>query len=158
MGDHIALFVGTGETPLPTVNKLIGKHWSHYNRIRAEWQAAALDALIERRATRRRFDRVRFEFTPVYPSGYAKQLPDTGATFAITKPVVDGIVAAGLIPDDNGHHVYGELHRPPRIDRVKQWPLAYPVLHVLIQEVEPDPHDCRCREIYEAKQLGASRS
>lgn len=157
VGDSICLLVATGDRTLPTVNNLLGRHWSHYHRVRDTWGQATADAVLEAKLGRVRWDRARFNLTPLYPEGYAKDLPDTGAVFACTKPIVDQLVAAEIIPDDNRWHSAGELHWPPAIDTTMG--LKYSAILVVIENMgDSEAHDCTCRRTYLKKQLGAHGS
>ena len=49
--------------------------------------------------------------------GTARSLPDPDALAPTLKAVIDGIVAAGVIPDDTSAHVRGVTYLPPVVAR-----------------------------------------
>lgn len=106
--------VATGGRPV-TLNaeRKKGGHFRQNSETQA-WKSAAGWELRRRRLDRCRFDRVEVRITPTYPerSGNA---PDTGSLYPTEKAIVDGLVAAEIIPDDNGLHVARIISEAPRI-------------------------------------------
>jgi len=47
---------------------------------------------------------------------YTSRLPDAGGLAIVGKACLDGLVEAGVLPDDDGRHVLGEWYPAPRQD------------------------------------------
>lgn len=83
-------------------------HWSQRSAHDNEWKTnarwAALYAKQEAESDGLRFpfDRVDVRYTFIKPTKRARDTDNAGAA---TKPILDGIVAAGIIPDDTDAHV-----------------------------------------------------
>lgn len=71
------------------------------------WLVAARNAKVPR------LERAHIEVTPLHANGRSPQ--DVGACAAHSKAAVDGLVDAGVFPDDNPNHVLSILFLPPRI-------------------------------------------
>ena len=147
--DRFSLYIGTGD-PLPVINEVLGKHWSTYGRISTDWQAATTGVLRHMKQQSRRFEAARFWFFPLYPESFPGELCDTAATLPATKAIVDALVAARVLPDDNAWHNRGESHEPAE----RRAGLLYPLIELHVQRLSiPDEHiaSCSCRAKYEAK-------
>lgn len=70
--------------------------------------------------------RVQFVMIPHYST--RRSLPDTGACAPSAKAAIDGIVDAGVIPDDTSTHVAALVYFPPVVD-------GWDGLEVRIEEV-----------------------
>jgi hypothetical protein len=142
-GPELARFgVVTGGRPL-TLNSERKDRWGA-RAATAEWKVAAGWALKEHRLHRHRFEAVVFEFTPTYVKG---PMPDTANIYPTEKAIVDAVVDAGMIPDDNRWHNRGHLSRPPEVGEftgvlVTIWPAAAPA------------HECGCRSVFDRSQRG----
>ena len=96
--------------PLLTTNRERSGHWHtradvvRQTRESAHWLAKA--------ASLPKVDKVRVEFFPYQAKG---RLADAGAHLPTAKAVLDGIVDAGVLPDDNPKHVLSlVMHAPQR--------------------------------------------
>lgn len=56
------------------------------------------------------------EVCPEYRTN--RSLPDTGAAVLVVKAIVDGLVDAGVVPNDTPAYVGSQLHRPPALSTV----------------------------------------
>ena len=99
-----------GKRPL-TTNRVSGMHrqaWATYTReTRERWfwiaQAASIPGL----------EVVGVEVTPLHSSSRSPQ--DAGACAPEAKAAIDGLVDAGIIPDDSGDHVPWIMFNRPEI-------------------------------------------
>jgi hypothetical protein len=99
-----------GERPL-TINALVNMHrmrWAeHTDAIRQTWGWLARQARIPK------LQRARFDVTPLHANNRSPQDPAACAPEA--KAAIDGLVDAGVLPDDNGRHVVAIEFNPPRV-------------------------------------------
>lgn len=149
-------YVGTGETPL-TMNQLIGGHWSVYHRQVGSWKDAVAGVLGMHRPLRAaRFRTYELHFFPLYPSSHRGELPDTAALAPVTKGIVDGLVAAEVLLEDNPHHNYAEHHHAGRRRDDVRWPIIE--VHIGALPDDDEHIICSCRDAYESKRSGAGRT
>lgn len=137
--------VETGDRPV-TLNaeRRHGNHWRR-NAETQRWKTAAAEALLERGLTTLRFERVDIRLRPFYPPK-SGNLPDTGGLQPTEKAIIDALVDALIIPDDNRHHVRSirseapamspEVARPQIVVRIDPVPIA---------DGHPPRHTCTCR-------------
>lgn len=114
MSERLDFHVTTGERPI-TLNRE-RRHHTGWKRSAATqlWKDATAAALLEHHLTAHRFERVDIRLRPFYPpkSGV---LPDTGGLQPTEKAIVDALVQAQIIPDDNRHHVRSITSEAPAI-------------------------------------------
>lgn len=148
------LNVYTGERP-PTLNAERSAHWAVKHQHVVAWKTAAHEALMRvgYRPRQHAMAAARIEFRPLFPINTRGVLPDTGGCYPAEKAIVDGLVEAGVIPDDNQWHNAGQLTLPP----VRDPALDHPVIEVtLVPSAVPAEHiECSCRTSYEMKQARA---
>ena len=116
---------------LPTWNANSRGHWSQRASEVAAWRMVAKQAA--NRAGIPALDVVFVELT-MTPSDRRRRDPDNLA--GALKPILDGLVDAGVIPDDSWQHVAGvalSIEKPDRSLREHRWRLLVDVLE----------HDCR---------------
>lgn len=78
-------------------------------RVDREWRDAF--AMLARAQRIPRLELVAVDAWPIWPN--RRSLPDPGNAYPVVKAALDGIVDAGVIPDDTGAHVDRiTLHRP----------------------------------------------
>ncbi|WP_058889021.1 hypothetical protein [Nesterenkonia jeotgali] len=79
-------------------------HWSKERRVAREWRSAGkllcLDAKLPR------LQRARID---IYVHKSNRTSYDAHNLMATMKPVIDGLVDAGLLPDDNNNHLTGPI-------------------------------------------------
>jgi len=115
----------TGKRPL-TLNRVADLHrmaWATYTkRTRKTWrelaEAHGIPAL----------DRIVITATPLHADRRSPQ--DACACAPATKAAIDGLVDAGVIPDDNGKHLLLVVHTPPAVT-------GHNGLRLLIEELTP---------------------
>jgi hypothetical protein len=152
--DRAIFYVGTGETPL-TMNQLVGKHWSAYNRHINSWKDAVAGVLGMHRSLRsRQYRTFELHFFPLYPTSHRGELPDTAALAPVTKGIVDGLVAAGVLFEDNPHHNDVEHHHAGRRRDDVPWPIIE--VHIGRRQDDDEHIICSCRTAYESKRAGAA--
>lgn len=112
-------------------------------RVKRMWRTAARKAVDEQHP-QLWVPACRFDFLPVYEGSGG----DTGATSPVQKMIIDGLVDAHVVEDDNRWHNRGELSLPP----VKaSWTGL--VVRVVPQDLpEGHPRRCECRVKMEASQ------
>lgn len=98
--DRIELVVATGARPLVMNASNRGHHMARHTTMEA-WRTATAEALMLARVNAH-LTRVGLCFYPVYPN---RVQPDTDGIYPTCKAILDGLVAAGIVPDDNGPHV-----------------------------------------------------
>lgn len=100
----------TGSRPL-TVNAVASLHrqaWAnHTKHARFTWWALATEAHVPS------LDRITIDATPLHKDRRSPQ--DVGACSPEVKAAIDGLVDAGVIPDDNPNHLLAVRFLPPRI-------------------------------------------
>jgi crossover junction endodeoxyribonuclease RusA len=87
------------------------RRWHHHERARVVREARerwAWLALAERIPPLKRISVVA---TPLRPNN--RSMPDVAACYPAVKAAIDGLVDAGVIPDDNPHHVTCVTFRAP---------------------------------------------
>ena len=95
----------------PTLNAERSAHWGQHRASTREWREAGMvHALAERVPT---LGRVRVTYWPTYPD--RRGIPDLGGVFPAVKAVVDGLVDAGVLADDDEGHVAELVARPAEI-------------------------------------------
>lgn len=119
----------TWDARVPTTNEMVRMHWR-----KAAEETAYLRDIFGKIGRRGRqgagFDRALVVVTHEWSGN--RKLPDPSAVSLATKAGLDGLVDAGLLPDDNGDHVAGELYLPARrstrnaltislIDQIPEW-------------------------------------
>lgn len=100
-----------GERPLNTNEE---RKLSRYKRadIVRQWRNDfATLALAERIPP---LEQIRVVIVPHYTT--RRSLPDTGACSPAAKAAIDGLVDAGVIPNDTPTHVLEHVYRPPRVE------------------------------------------
>lgn len=103
--DHVLVFDFMGRPWL--ANQAHQMHHREVSATRKEWSNAAIQ--LARIGKLGRHQAITLVVWTCYPSG---TLPDPDAPQPATKGVLDGLVRAGVIPDDNGDHVQGILYVP----------------------------------------------
>lgn len=94
--------------PRSEVLSLNGRqHWGTRHRLSGILQARARAAWIN--AGRPSFDRCRMEVTVYYPDGRRRDLHNLVAT---VKPMIDGMVRSGMLPDDSDRYLDGPHMHP----------------------------------------------
>lgn len=109
----VTFHVTTGERPVTLNAERRGNRWARNTAAQA-WKTATAEALLEYHVTRHRFERVDIRLRPFYPPR-SGNLPDTGGLQPTEKAIVDALVHAGIIPDDNRHHVRSITSEAPDI-------------------------------------------
>src|SRR5690625_3567368 len=113
--------------PVPTANRVHRMHYHAVGKMRREWRKTS--ASLTRIARIAPCDRIRI--TAWVEDSDRRRLSDPDAPAPAVKPVIDGLVDAGVIPDDGPEHVSSVTYLPPRHvggDR-----------SALVVCVEPDP-------------------
>lgn len=100
----------TGARPL-TTNRVANMHrrtWAkHTVEVRGRWHYLALEAKVPR------LERIAIEVIPLHATRATPQ--DAGACAPEAKAAIDGLVDAGVLPDDNGKHVASITFLPPEV-------------------------------------------
>jgi len=111
----------------PTTTNMVHR-WHHraVSADRKQWRHAG--AVLARQASIPAMDCCHIEVTGRYPGG---TLPDTDAVAPSLKGVIDGLVDAGVIPDDTGRHIATITYHAP----VKA-PGLPPALLVTVREAD----------------------
>lgn len=95
-----------------SLNKERGQHWSERSD---EVKQRRKDAFwLAKEAKVPHLERVLIVATPIYPD---RRRRDPGNAYPTVKAIVDGLVDAGVIADDNDKHVSGILMRPAEVRR-----------------------------------------
>jgi hypothetical protein len=94
-----------------TVNEERRVHWREHRRVTAHWRDAF--AKLARAQRVPRLDRVAVDATPI--KGNRRAWPDVGACMPAAKAAIDGLVDAGVIPDDTDRHVVSLTFHPARL-------------------------------------------
>jgi len=92
-----------------TANAERRMHWAARAELVASWRAHA--AAEARRQRIPRLDRVAVEIEPTVRS--RRHLPDVAACYPAAKAMIDGLVDAGVLPDDDPRHVVAQLFLAP---------------------------------------------
>lgn len=80
-------------------------HWGQRHRVHAYWRELAAWRFREVWRGRPPLERVRVVVTFHFPD---RRRRDPGNYYShVVKPIVDGMVDAGLVPDDSGEYVVG---------------------------------------------------
>lgn len=100
----------TGTRPL-TVNEVARLHrqqWAtHTRRVREQWHWLTLSQRVPR------LERALFVVLPLHKDRRSPQ--DPGACAPEAKAAIDGIVAAGVLPDDSARHVVSVIFLGPHV-------------------------------------------
>lgn len=83
-----------------TLNAERAAHWRQHRATTAEWREAF--AWLARAKHVPRLDRIQVTVTPVLAD---RRSQDVGACFPSVKAAIDGLVDAGVIPDDTPAHM-----------------------------------------------------
>lgn len=126
-------WVATGERPVTLNAERKASKWARSAAART-WKTATAEALLEHQLTKLRYERVDIRIRPFYPAK-SGHLPDTGGLQPTEKAIVDALVEAELIPDDNRHHVRSITSEAPDIFDS----LDHPSLMVRIEPAAPAP-------------------
>lgn len=153
----IRLTVSTGDRPM-IVNVESKRHGAARQTDVDAWQWATSAAIKRHRLAGHEFERIRFEFQPIYPT---LVMPDTAAIDPTEKAIIDACVVAGLIPDDNRWHNAGQLTLPPHLARGLDCPEILVTLHPVgpasrADGFEADHHprsSCGCRQTWTKQQI-----
>ena len=89
------------------MNAAAKMHWAKRNRIISEWRTLFGTLALAYRNTP--FEKCHIEV--VCERRNRRHLPDAAASEFTSKAAIDGIVDAGLLPDDNPNHVLSIVHR-----------------------------------------------
>ena len=108
---------------MKSTNWLLGQHWSKKQQYAKEWRQRAGDVWAAKMGE---LD-IAYILTPCIvisePIRYRGKLIDWDNQSLTVKPIVDGAVDAGLIPDDGTKHVIGgnyrSMRRPTRWERLE---------------------------------------
>ena len=85
-------------------------HWARSTATRTRRQLYATQARVRKLP---RLDRAAVIVTPLHRDRRSPQ--DCGACSPAAKAAIDGLVDAGVLPDDNPQHLVAVLYLPPRI-------------------------------------------
>lgn len=96
----------------PTMNAYRSLHFHQKGKLDREWREAF--AWRARAARIPKLDRVLVTAAPVVAS--RRSLPDVGACFPAVKAAIDGLVDAGVIPDDTPEHVGAITFVAPEVE------------------------------------------
>ena len=108
-----------------TENEAHRLHFRQVAAVRKGYRHTA--TLMARQARIPKLARVTIEVTGRYPN--RRNLPDPGALAPAAKPIIDGIVDAGVIPDDSGTYVDAITYYAPVVG------VGEPALILTITEV-----------------------
>lgn len=99
--------------PPRSLNRLLRMHWAHRQEILELWRKEVAVAAME--AGRPRFDAAQIRLRLYYDR---LPLPDPdNALSAASKLILDGLVWAGVLPDDDVRHVRGVTLAELAVDR-----------------------------------------
>lgn len=102
--------------PVPTANRVHRMHHHAVGKMRKQWRETA--ALLTRAVGVEPCDRIRV--TAWVEDSDRRRLSDPDAPAPALKPVIDGLVDAGVIPDDGPDYVSSVTYLPPRHMSVKR--------------------------------------
>lgn len=112
-GDRLVTVTRVFTIPAPakllSLNAERRMHWARRAEIVREWRAAA--KLYARHERIPAFAWAEFEFEVWQSRGVAA---DCDSFRPCTKAIEDGLVDAGVLPDDSGEYLRGVINRPPR--------------------------------------------
>lgn len=144
MPEVVRFRVATGERPITLNAERKGSRWDRSTAAKA-WKTATTEALLEHRLTAVRFERVDVILRPIYPPR-SGNLPDTGGLQPTEKAIVDAIVDAEVIPDDNRHHVRAITSQAPGVADVGGYPVVLVQLEAVpVADTHPLRVACGCR-------------
>lgn len=95
----------------PTANQAHRMHPLQVAKLRRQYREAA--AVLARAHKIPAFDAITVTAHGEYPN--RRSLPDVDAIAPAVKPVIDGLVDAGVIADDNHLHVHSVTYLAPRV-------------------------------------------
>lgn len=99
--------------PPRSLNRLLRMHWARRRELLETWRQEIAVAAIQ--AGRPRLQAARVRFILVYDR---PPLPDVdNALAAVAKVCLDGLVAAGVLPNDGPEHVLGVELEAMRVER-----------------------------------------
>lgn len=140
--------VSTGNRPFTANQVMTANHFKRAGMVR-EWKEATAMSLALNKI-RARFDRAWFEFAPVYPK---YPITDTSNVHPSTKAIVDALVDAGMIPDDNPYHNAYEGFDAPVVDRAATTPYIMVTVRSLPALEGHRAGECKCAASHQARQL-----
>lgn len=100
------------EGKLFTLNSERGMHYHKRAKFVKEWRTAAFEAAVE--AEIPPLGVIEVVFVPCKKD--KRHMADTGGHFPVAKACIDGLVDAGIIPDDGPKYVTSLSFRAPRVD------------------------------------------
>ena len=95
-----------------TVNAERRMHWRRHGALVEQWRTAY--AWLARSHRIPPCDAIEIDTTPLWPN--RRGVPDPGNTYPAVKAAIDGLVDAGVIPDDTDRHVHRLTFHPTLID------------------------------------------
>lgn len=137
-----SFYVTTGDRPVTLNAERKASRWARATAARA-WKEATAAALLEHGLTRCRYERVDIRLRPFYPPR-SGNLPDTGGLQPTEKAIVDALVDAGLIPDDNRHHVRSITSEAPDLADIDLPRVVVQLDPAPINEPHPPRAHCGC--------------
>lgn len=102
----------TGARPFTTNRERAATTWRDVSAWTRLWRRNAYYAALNL-SRRRVTPPVEIEITPLHANARSPQ--DTGACHPAAKAVIDGLVDAHVIPDDDPTHVHRHIYNPPRV-------------------------------------------
>lgn len=146
-----SFYVTTGERPVTLNAERKGNRWAR-NTASQAWKTATAEALLEHHLTRHRYERVDIRLRPFYPPR-SGNLPDTGGLQPTEKAIVDALVAAQIIPDDNRHHVRSITSEAPDIRETVDLPqVVVRIEPAPINPGHPPRNTCGCDRRHQPKE------
>lgn len=100
------------EGKLFTLNGERGMHYHKRAKFVKSWREAACEAAIEAEVPP--MNAIEVVFIPCRKD--RRHMADTGGHFPVAKACIDGLVDAGVIPDDGPKYVTSLTFRAPRVD------------------------------------------
>lgn len=94
--------------PLPGANDIVRKHWSVYTNLKKQWGAVVAWSIEAEKISPMAAAHIAFEWHE--PVQRRKQRRDPDNVIFAQKFVLDGIVAAGILPDDSMDEVLSLTH------------------------------------------------
>lgn len=100
------------EGKLFTLNGERGMHYHKRAKLVKAWREAAFEATTEAKIPA--VDAIDVTFIPCRKD--RRHMADTGGHFPVAKACIDGLVDAGVIPDDGPKFVLSLTFRAPKVD------------------------------------------
>lgn len=117
------------EPPAELLNANQRYHWAKKAKLTAAWRAMAHDHAAYNADHGIRYERARVVFAIRFPTNHRR---DVGNFYPTAKACLDGIVDAGLLPDDSDAHVLGP-------DMRRHIPNGSPLVTITITPLEETP-------------------